>query len=144
MVLLDAHLDNHGNASCRASDPSSIGNCCRSLPKVNDALPITMETCRKQTIEAMVDNEERADKCRKENLAFEAKKYEDNMVLHRQSLNMKIANNVKMIEIEKEKMVATKEANKGFCPLARQWPEFMKICRNVYNTYHINCTVLVE
>jgi hypothetical protein len=101
LVLLDAHLDNHGDASCRASDPSSTGKRCRSLPKVNDALATAMETSRKQTIEAMADNEERANKCH-------------NMVLHRQSLNMKIANNAKMIEIEKEKMVATKEANEGF------------------------------
>jgi hypothetical protein len=114
LVLLDAHVDNHGDASCRASDPSSTGKRCRSLPKVNDALATAMETSRKQTIEAMADNEERANKCHKEILAFEAKKYEDNMVLHRQSLNMKIANNAKMIEIEKEKMVATKEANEGF------------------------------
>ena len=73
-----------------------------------------MKTIRKQTIEATADGKDRANKRHKENLAFEAKKHKDNMILHQHALDIQAKVHEKMHEIEKEKMATTKEASEGF------------------------------
>ena len=91
-----------------------------------------MEANRKQTIEAMANSEERQDKCHIEILEFEAKKHKDNTILYCWSLDMQIANNAKIIEIEKEKMAATKKTNKGFVHALLSIRKAMaRICENL-------------